>query len=110
MSDRFEIDRITVRQQFPGGPDEDPGIRLRQGYLPGMEFAGRLHYVHVDGIEAGQVVPSSVDAVDSSTGRVQQPGEIVIVDVACQPPKVIKRVGSFALDGGNLSYQPKRMF
>ena len=110
MSEQFEIDRVNERQQFPGGPNEDPGIRLSQGYLPGKEFAGRLRYVHVDAIEAGQVIPSSVDAVDPSTGRVQQPGEIVVVDTACQPPKVIKSVGSFAIESGSLRYQSDSIF
>lgn len=109
MAEHFELDRLTDRNQFPGGPDEDPGIRLQQGYLPGKEFAGRLHYVHVDGIEEGFVVPSSVDAVDASTGRVRRPGEIVIVDTACEPPKVIKSVGLFALNGENLAYQPAKI-
>ena len=109
MSEQFEIDRVTSRVQFPGGLNEDPGIRLSRGYLPGKVFAGRLHYVHVGGIESGQVVPSSVDAVDAATGLVVHPGEIVIVDAACQPPRVVKSVGAFALKGSDLQYQPDTM-
>ncbi|MDQ5886381.1 MAG: hypothetical protein QG628_778 [Patescibacteria group bacterium] len=109
MTKHFEIDSITGRSQFPGGPDEDPGIRLQQGYLPGKDFAGSLRYVHVDRIDGGQAVPSVVDAIDPTTGRVNLPGEIVIVDTAAQPPKIVKCVGSYAMNDGFLAYQPGKM-
>lgn len=104
MSEQFELDMVNGRQLF-GGPNEDPGIRLHRGYLPGKKFAGGLQYVHAEGIEEDQIIPSSIDAVDSSTGRVLHPGEIVIVDTACEPPRVVKSVGRFALEGGDLRYQ-----
>lgn len=112
MSERFELERVTGRQQFPGGPNEDPGIRLAAGYLPGKTFAGGLEYLHIQEITPdGQLVPSPLDAVDPQTGRVIQPGEIVIVDTCTEPPKVVKHAGSYALqDGVGIAYIPKRLF
>jgi hypothetical protein len=107
MSDLFEINKVASREHFPGGPDENPGIRLREGYLPGWTFAGSLKYVLVDKVtEEGEVVPNSVDAVAKETGQVLLPGSVVIVDTSVEPPQVLKCVGEYVLNDNVLSYQP----
>jgi hypothetical protein len=110
MSDEFNLEKIINRQQFPGGPNEDPGIRLSQGYLPGKEFAGGLEYMHARGLDNGQIIPSETEAVDSQTGEILQPGEIFIIDTSVQPPKVVKKVGSYILKQQSVVYKPEKLF
>lgn len=112
MSDDFNLERLSGRRQFPGGPDTDPGIRLREGYLPGFSFGGgMLEYLHADGIdEDGQIVPSDVDAVGALTGKVMAPGDIFIVDTSVEPPLVIKKVGSFVMQEEVIVYEPSSPF
>ena len=106
MSDLFEINQVASRAHFPGGPNTDPGIRLRAGYLPGWTFAGSLKYVHVAEVtKDGEVVPSPVDAVAEETGRVLLPGAVVIVDISVEPPQVVKHVGIFVSNDDDISYQ-----
>jgi len=65
-------------------------------------------YAHVSEITPeGDVIPSPVDAVDETTGKVLCAGTIVIVDVAVKPPQVMKVVGSFLESGSSISYDPK---
>jgi hypothetical protein len=107
MSDLFEINQVATREHFPGGPNENPGIRLREGYLPGWTFAGSLKYVHVAEVtKDGKVIPSPVDAVAEETGRVLLPGAVVIVDISVEPPQVVKHVGVFVSNDDDISYQP----
>jgi len=108
MSDLFELDKIVSRVHFPGGPNADPGSRLLEGYLPGWTFGGSLMYAHVSEITPeGDVIPSPVDAVEETTGKVLCAGTIVIVDVAVKPPQVMKVVGRFLESGSLISYDPK---
>ena len=107
MSDLFEINQVASRAHFPGGPNENPGIRLIEGYLPGWTFAGSLKYAHVDKVtEEREMFPSPVDAVAKDTGRVLLPGVVVVVDISVVPPRFHKCVGEFVLNDNILSYQP----
>ena len=108
MSYLFELYKIVSREHFPCGPNADPGVRLREGYLPGWTFGGSLLYAHVSEITSdGEVVPSPVEAIEEATGRVLCSGTVVIVDISIEPPQVIKVVGKFIGNGDTISYQPK---
>ena len=108
MSELFELEQIVDREKFPSGPDAAPGYRLQRGYLPGWTF-GSLLYAHVSEItDAGEVIPSPVEAVDKETGRVLCAGTIVVVDISVEPPRVVKEVGQFVANGDSVSYVPKR--
>lgn len=109
MSEPFHIEKVITREQFPGGPNEDPGIRLYQGYLPGKTFAGCLEYIHAAGYEAGEILPSNTDAVDSLTGRINKPGEIYVVDTTKEPPQVIKKIGSYILEENNVIFKQDKI-
>lgn len=85
------------RPRFSGGPDEDPGIRLSNGYMPGKTFAG-IAYMHVAELkDNGEYILSSPDAVEIETGLVREPGEVILVDLNFTPPSIIRKVGSFIL-------------
>ena len=108
MSDLYELNQVASREHFPGGPNADPGFRLRAGYLPGWTFGGSLRYAHVSEIcDDGEVIPSPVDAIAEETGRVLLPGTVVIVDISVTPPVVIKAVGKFVANGNEISYVAK---
>ena len=106
MSDLYELDKIVSREHFPGGPNENPGIRLREGYLPGWTFAGRFKYLHVSEVTKDRkIIPSPVDAVAKETGRVLLPGAVVIVDISVEPPQLVKYIGEFISNDDDISYQ-----
>lgn len=114
MSEFFPLDHVSNREKFSGGPDEDPGIRLQRGYLPGFVFPGDIAYAHVAKMtDDKQVVPSPKEAVDPLTGRINEPGEIVIVDVSEMPPRVIRSIGEVVMPASslegvdNLQYKPR---
>lgn len=108
MSDLFELDKIVSREPFPGGPNTDPGIRLRSGYLPGWTFGRSLRYAHVSEVTPDRhVVPSPIEAIEEETGRVLCAGTVVIVDISVKPPQVVKVIGTFTESGDAIHYQPK---
>ncbi len=110
MSDFFNIERAVSRNKFPGGPNEDPGIRLSMGFLPGLDFNG-LAYVHVEHVgETGDIVPSSLGAIDPDTGKIREPGVIVLVDSNVVPPRVVKRVGKVAIPKSGLNRSDELRF
>lgn len=110
MTDTYELINVVGRRQFPQGPNEDPGIRLGRGFLPGRTFAGgTISYMHVNHVDNdGNITPSVKDSIDPESGRILDEGEIVLVDQRYEPPKVVRKIGQFVLENGQLVYKPER--
>ena len=112
MAELFSVDRLKERQPFPDQVKGIPiGSKLKQGFIPSEKPADLAYmlvaeYCHV----TGDYTPAPTEAVDAETGQVKSEGAVLLIDLAQEPPKVVRPMGSFALEKGLPVYEPIAQF